>query len=179
MRFKQSLLIGTSNLVACLFGRATAGTIQQRLLTFAGMRVQGPVFVASGLTVHKPRHVSLGARAFFSAGTRIVAYDRVEIGDDFICAEDLLINTGTHDPVTLTPSTAPVRIGARVWVGARVTILAGVTIGDDVVIGAGAVVVKNIPSGVIAAGVPCRVIRPLERPAGVVVWSASRNTQVT
>ena len=37
----------------------------------------------------------------------------------------------------------------------------GVTIGHDAAIGAGSVVTKDIPAGVVAAGVPCRVIRPL------------------
>ena len=35
------------------------------------------------------------------------------------------------------------------------------TIGDDTIIGAGSVVTKSIPSGVIAAGNPCRVIRAI------------------
>lgn len=33
------------------------------------------------------------------------------------------------------------------------------TIGDNTVIAAGSVVTKDIPSNVIAAGVPCRVLR--------------------
>ena len=37
----------------------------------------------------------------------------------------------------------------------------GVTIGDNVVIGSGSVVTKDIPSGVVAAGNPCRVIRKI------------------
>ncbi len=37
----------------------------------------------------------------------------------------------------------------------------GVTIGDNVVIGSGSVVTKDLPSGVIAAGSPCKVIRPI------------------
>ena len=37
----------------------------------------------------------------------------------------------------------------------------GVTIGDNTVIGAGSVVTKDIPSGVVAAGNPCRVIREI------------------
>lgn len=39
--------------------------------------------------------------------------------------------------------------------------LSGVTIGDDSVIGAGSVVSHDIPSGVLAAGNPCRVIREI------------------
>jgi acetyltransferase-like isoleucine patch superfamily enzyme len=52
-----------------------------------------------------------------------------------------------------------VRIGNDVWIGANCTITAGVTIGDGSIIGAGSVVTKDIPSGVIAVGNPCRVMR--------------------
>ena len=52
-------------------------------------------------------------------------------------------------------------IGNRVWIGAGTIILPGVTIGDDSVIGAGSVVTKNIPSGVVAVGNPCRVLREI------------------
>ena len=37
----------------------------------------------------------------------------------------------------------------------------GVTIGQGSVIGAGSVITRDIPAGVVAAGVPCRVIRPI------------------
>ena len=39
--------------------------------------------------------------------------------------------------------------------------MGGVSIGDDTIIGAGSIVTKDIPSGVIAAGNPCRVIRKI------------------
>ena len=41
------------------------------------------------------------------------------------------------------------------------TILPGVTIGSNTVIGAGSVVVKDIPSGVVAVGNPCKVVRSI------------------
>ena len=52
-------------------------------------------------------------------------------------------------------------VGSDVWIAANVTICGGVTIGDNVVIGSGSVVTHDIPSNVIAAGNPCRVLRPL------------------
>lgn len=55
----------------------------------------------------------------------------------------------------------PITIQDHVWIGANSTILGGVTIGKDSIIGAGSVVNKNIPSGVIACGVPCKVIRKI------------------
>lgn len=55
----------------------------------------------------------------------------------------------------------PINIGDNVWVGGSVTIVPGVTIGDNTIIGTGSIVTKDIPSNVIAAGVPCRVIRSI------------------
>ena len=54
-----------------------------------------------------------------------------------------------------------IKVGNDVWFGGSVTVLPGVTIGDNVVIGAGSVVVKDIPSGVVAVGNPCKPIRKI------------------
>lgn len=56
----------------------------------------------------------------------------------------------------------PIAIGNDVWIGANVTVCPGVTIGSDVVIGAGSVVSRDIPSHVVAVGVPCRPVRPVD-----------------
>ena len=48
-----------------------------------------------------------------------------------------------------------------VWIGASSTVLGGVTIGKNSIIAAGSVVTKDIPSNVIAGGVPCKVIREI------------------
>jgi acetyltransferase-like isoleucine patch superfamily enzyme len=60
-----------------------------------------------------------------------------------------------------TQKMAPVEIGDNVFVGMGVKILKGATIGSDSVIGAGSVVTGSIPSGVVAAGNPARIIREL------------------
>lgn len=56
---------------------------------------------------------------------------------------------------------APITVGSHVWIGGGTVVVPGVTIGSDVVIGAGSVVVHDIPDHVVAAGNPCRVIRPI------------------
>jgi hypothetical protein len=54
----------------------------------------------------------------------------------------------------------PTVIGSDVWIGANVVVKAGVTIGDGCFVGAGSIVTKDIPPFSVAAGNPCRVIRP-------------------
>jgi acetyltransferase-like isoleucine patch superfamily enzyme len=55
-----------------------------------------------------------------------------------------------------------ITVGDRVFIGTRSIILPGVSIGSDVVIGAGSVVTRDVPDGTVAAGSPCRAIRPIE-----------------
>lgn len=51
----------------------------------------------------------------------------------------------------------------NVWLASGVTVLAGVTIGENSIIAAGSVVTRDIPANVVAAGVPAKVIRPIQR----------------
>lgn len=57
---------------------------------------------------------------------------------------------------------APIKVGNNVFIGLGCIILPGVTIGDNVVIGAGAVVSRNIPSNVVAVGIPAKPICTLD-----------------
>lgn len=54
---------------------------------------------------------------------------------------------------------ADTRIGARCFIGAHSIILPGLSIGDGSIVGAGSVVTEDVPSGVIVAGNPAKVIR--------------------
>lgn len=100
------------------------------------------------------------------SSSRVIAMRRIEIGVDsligagcLICDSDMHgIPLGSEHPAACQP----IRIGKRVFVGAGCTILKGVSIGDGSVIGAGSVVAHDIPSGVLAAGVPARIIRHME-----------------
>lgn len=113
----------------------------------------------------------LGEKCGIGSFARIWNYAPITIGDDFISAGGLTLNSATHDPVTLEPEGKAICIGNRVWCGVNVTILAGVTIGDDVVIGAGAVVTEDIPGNSIAVGVPAKKVRELDRLPGKALWT--------
>lgn len=84
--------------------------------------------------------------------------DIVTIGDHVIIGAGTVVIT--HCPISFyNGQPVEINIGNNVYIGACCVVLPGVTIGDNVVIGAGSVVSKSIPSNVIAAGVPCKVIR--------------------
>jgi len=121
------------------------------------------VFIGPHFHVRCPANLTLGERCGIGSYARIWNYAPVKLGDDFLSAAGLTINSGGHDVSTMVPFSKPVSIGDRVWCGVNVTILAGVTIGDDVVIGAGSVVTEDLPSNVVAVGVPARVVRTIER----------------
>ena len=55
-----------------------------------------------------------------------------------------------------------ITIGNNVFIGAKSTVLYDVKIGNNVIIGAGSLVNKDIPDGVVAVGVPCKVIGGFE-----------------
>lgn len=92
--------------------------------------------------------------------------ERVEVGHETIIGEHCTLADSNHErpaePGMLIKETfhvAPIRIGRGTWIGAKCTITAGTTIGDDVMLGANAVVTSDLPSGVVAGGVPARVLR--------------------
>jgi len=72
----------------------------------------------------------------------------------------------------------PIMIGNNVWIGGNAVINPGVSIGDNTVIGSGAVVTKDIPSNVVAAGNPCRVIREISEKDRE-YWNARRDEYFT
>ncbi|MCR4853341.1 MAG: sugar O-acetyltransferase [Prevotella sp.] len=112
------------------------------------------------------KQISVGRNFFANFHFTVLDEGEVTIGDDCFIGPNVSIYTACHstDPEERNSRrewALPVRIGNNVWIGGSVTILPGVTIGDNVTIGAGSVVVSDIPSGSIAVGNPCRVVKTL------------------
>lgn len=111
-------------------------------------------------------HIHIGRHFYANCDCIFLDVCDITIGDDVFIAPRVSIFTATH-PIDAAVRNSeveygkPVKIGSSVWIGGNTVINPGVTIGDNVVIGSGSVVTKDIPSGVIAAGNPCRVLRPI------------------
>ena len=89
----------------------------------------------------------IGAKCLISQGVSIIGSNHSFVPDF---------------PITEQPSRTDklgVLIGDAVWIGANSTILPGVTIGSGSIVAAGSVVTRNVPSNVIVAGAPAKVIR--------------------
>lgn len=113
------------------------------------------------------KQISVGKRFFANFNFTVLDEAPVTIGDNCFIGPNVSIYTACHstDPVERNNRkewAEPVTIGDNVWIGGSVTILPGVTIGDNTTIGAGAVVTKDIPANVVAAGNPCKVIKKLK-----------------
>ena len=109
-------------------------------------------------------HVHLGSNVYANAGLKLVDDTHIYIGDCTMMGPNVVIATAGHpiDPELRAKGlqyNMPVHIGKNCWLGAGVIVMPGVTIGDNTVIGAGSIVTKDIPSGVVAVGNPCKVMR--------------------
>lgn len=111
-------------------------------------------------------HIHIGKHFYANCDCIFLDVCDITIGDDVFIAPRVSIFTATH-PIDAAVRNSeleygkPVKIGSSVWIGGNTVINPGVTIGSNVVIGSGSVVTKDIPDGVIAAGNPCKVLRPI------------------
>ncbi len=112
-------------------------------------------------TLREGADIQIGTGCGFS-GTTIACAKKVVLGKNIRCgANTLITDTDWHNDDVRTNPDAPVAIGENVWLGVNVTVLKGVSIGENTFVAAGSIVTKSLPANVVAAGCPCKVIRPI------------------
>ena len=107
-------------------------------------------------------NVKIGKGVGIFENTILNPSEPIEIGDNCgVGAEVMIWTHGAWLDITqgFPSDFGPVKIGKNVWLPARSIVLPNVTIGDDVVIGINSIVNKNLPSGCLAAGAPCKIIK--------------------
>lgn len=177
-------LPGAVWLAICVIARRLADVVTTAL-AHGSLGSMGPnARVQAGVVIRYPGRVHLGARSSLAAGVEIatelqgsecrIGADVIvatgvrldfsgglNIGDGVVISENTALYTHDHglDPKA-EPRAAPLVIEAGVWLGSRVVVIEGCCrIGAGSVVASGAVVTKEVPPGVVVAGVPARVIK--------------------
>lgn len=102
------------------------------------------------------------------SGTVISAVTSIVIGDRVLCGANVTICDSDRHSIDSelrfrgdTGKAAQINISNDVWIGMNSVLMKGVSIGDGSVVAANSVVTRNVPSGVIVAGSPARVVKRL------------------
>lgn len=111
-------------------------------------------------------HVHFGKNIYANFNLTLVDDTHIYVGDNTMFGPNVTLATAGHPVLPELREKGyqfniPIHIGKNCWIGAGSVVLPGVTVGDGSVIGAGSVVTKDIPSGVVAVGNPCRVLRKI------------------
>lgn len=134
-----------------------------------GVYLQGPIQFDYGI------YTTIGANSYANFNFTVLDCCPVSIGSNVFFGPNCSIMTPIHPLLPAERNirrrengelydleyAKPIVIGDNCWIAANVVICGGVTIGAGCVIGAGSVVTRDIPAGSLAAGNPCRVIRPI------------------
>ena len=174
VRFHLSLRRRIRRLRAIAWASHPCFTIARGVQIGRGLRLRaepgGRIELAEGceiddgatLAVARGGLLRIGEAAFVGHHSTLAARSEVRIGARTFLAELVSVRDHDHDPAH-PPSTGttlidPVYVGDDCWLATKVTVTRGVTIGNHVVVGAHAVVTRDLPSDVLAVGVPARVI---------------------
>lgn len=125
------------------------------------------------------RHVHFGKNVYANFNLTLVDDTHIYVGDCTMIGPNVTLATAGHPILPALREEVyqfnlPVRIGRNCWLGAGVIVLPGITIGDNTVVGAGSVVTRDLPSGVVAAGNPCRVLREIGERDRLYYWRDKR-----
>lgn len=128
-------------------------------------RLDGKVEIEPPFFCDYGENIRAGDNLYMNFNCVVLDCAAVTFGSNVLLGPAVQIYAATHptDPAVRRSGrelAAPVTIGDDVWIGGGAIICPGVTIGSGTSIAAGSVVVRDLPSGVVAAGNPCRVIRP-------------------
>ncbi|ABX80666.1 sugar O-acetyltransferase [Acholeplasma laidlawii] len=124
------------------------------------LKITPPVYFDYG------KHTFVGKNFYANFDCIFLDVNTITIGDNVMFGPRVGLYTAGHPidkdvRITGLEYGLPITIGNNVWIGGNVVVMPGVHIGDNTIIGSGSVVTKDIPSDVIAAGNPCKVIRKI------------------
>ncbi|MBI1175758.1 MAG: serine O-acetyltransferase [Sideroxydans sp.] len=113
----------------------------------------------TGIEIHPG--ATIGRRFFIDHGMGVVIGETAEIGDDVTLYHGVTLGGTSWKEGKRHPT-----LGNGVVVGAGAKVLGPIHIGDNAKIGSNAVVVKDVPAGATAAGIPARILDEAKKAGG-------------
>jgi sugar O-acyltransferase (sialic acid O-acetyltransferase NeuD family) len=128
-----------------------------------------PRLAAAGYEIPVVIHPTAWLSPSAQLGLGSVVFAQAAIQAQAVIGSGVILNTGCSvdhdaqlgDGVHICPGArlaGEVQVGDRSWIGIGASVIQQIRIGADVTVGAGAAVVRDLPDGVIAVGVPARVL---------------------
>ncbi len=139
---------------------------QRELLNKILGKIKGEIVITAPFYCDYGFNIEVGENFYTNHNCTILDAAKVTFGKNVFIGPNCVITTSGHALDKEGRGSGlefayPITVKDDVWIGANVTIMPGITIESGTVIGAGSVVTKDIPSGVVAVGNPCKVIRQI------------------
>lgn len=154
------------NLIIAILPVSRCFSIKRKLLRFCGASIASNVRVMR-IRVQGVRLI-INENTFVGDDTLIMGSENttVIIGKNCDISSRVNLITGTHHYGNACKAAGvgygeDIIIEDGVWIGFGATILNGVSIGKGSIVAAGAVVIENVPAGVLVAGVPAKIRKQL------------------
>lgn len=117
-------------------------------------RIRRLALIACGAKIGKGTFI--GQNVYFDP----LAIQNIRVGENSYITQNVSILTHFYDS-NCHFSFGTVEIGSNVFIGMNSLICKPVKIGNNCIVGGGSVITHDIPEGVLAGGVPCKVIKKL------------------
>lgn len=154
-RSLMEVLFCYPGLHAILFHRISHFLWTHKLKFFGRMLSHISRFL-TGIEIHPG--AKIGRRFFIDHGAGVVIGETSEIGDNVLMYQGAVLGGTSHEKTKRHPT-----IGNRVVIGAGATLLGPINVGNNARIGSGSVVVKDVPEGSTAVGIPGHIVLPKDK----------------
>jgi len=174
----MNIFVFLSRILKCIYGyeainilfRISPSFIKIKILRQYGAKIGDNVRILNPFMIHNADenesiylNLKIGDNCFIGRDCIFDLKETIEIGNNVTISHRVVLNTHTNagnSPISktkLAETTGGIKINDGAYIGSNVTILESVIIGYNTIIGASSLLNKNIPDGVTAFGVPCKI----------------------
>jgi putative colanic acid biosynthesis acetyltransferase WcaF len=131
------------------------------LLRMFGARIGRGALIRPSATITYPWKLTIGDWSWVGDHVTLYSLGEITIGENVVVSQHSYLCTASHDYTrpSFDLCTKKIHVDSEAWVAANVFVGPGVTIGRGAVVGACSLVLNDVPSMMICAGNPLKVLR--------------------